>query len=172
MAMLRALFPQAAFVSWNHSIRAPINLRSASLTSEIDALIDSGTTDNFISPAIVTLFKIPTQPLEQPQNLRNVDGMPNKIGELTQVIYLTLQYRDSHTQMFYIADLGDDHMLLGMPFLSAKNPKINWTSGTFRGKIEAWTPNVHHRPFLPLAIRATQMKEMLQSQFIQFDPTI
>jgi hypothetical protein len=39
--------------------------------------------------------------------------------------------------MFYVADLGSDHMLLGMPFLSAKNPKINWTSGTFRGRIEA-----------------------------------
>jgi hypothetical protein len=89
-AMLRALFPQATFVSWNHSIRAPINPRSASLISEINALIDSGTTDNFISPAVVTLFKIPMQPLEQPQNLRNVDGMPNKIGKLTQVIYLTL----------------------------------------------------------------------------------
>ena len=88
--MLRALFPQAAFVSRNRSIRAPVNLRSSSLTSEIDTLIDSGATDNFISPAVVTLFKIPTQPLEQPQNLRNVDGTPNKIGELTQVIYLTL----------------------------------------------------------------------------------
>jgi hypothetical protein len=142
MAMLRALFPQAAFVSRNHSICAPVNLKSSSLTSEIDALIDSGATDNFISPAIITLFKIPTQPLEQPQNLRNVNGTPNKIGELTQVIYLTLQYKGSHTQMFYIADLGSDHMLLGMPFLSAKNPKINWTSGTFRGRIEAWTPNV------------------------------
>jgi hypothetical protein len=75
-------------------------------------------------------------------------------------------------QMFYVADLGDDHMLLGMPFLSAKNPKINWTSGTFRGKIEVWTLNVHHRPFLPLAIRAMQMKEMLQSQFINSGPTI
>jgi hypothetical protein len=172
MAMLRALFPQATFVSWNRSIRAPINLRSASLTSEIDALIDSGATDNFISPAIVTLFKIPTQPLEQPQNLRNVNGTPNKIGELTQVIYLTLRYKGSHTQMFYVADLGSDHMLLGMPFLSAKNPKINWTSRTFRGRIEAWTPNVHHRPFPPLAIKASQMKEMLQSQFINFDPAI
>ena len=88
--MLRALFPQAVFVSQNRSIHASVNLRSASLTSEIDALIDSGATDNFISPATVTLFKIPTQSLEQPQNLRNVDGTPNKIGELTQVIYLTV----------------------------------------------------------------------------------
>jgi hypothetical protein len=172
IAMLRALFPQATFVSWNYSICAPMNLRTSSLVSEIDALIDSGTTDNFISPAIITLFKIPTQPLEKPQNLRNVDGTPNKIGELTQVIYLTLWYQGSHIQMFYVADLEDDYMLLRMPFLFAKNPKINWTSGIFSGKIEAWTSNVHYWPFPPLAIRATQMKEMLQSQFINFNPTI
>jgi hypothetical protein len=91
------------------------------------------------------------------------DGTPNKIGKLTQVIYLTLQYKGLHMQMFYVADLGSDHMLLGMPFLSAKNPKINWTSGTFKGRVEAWTSNVYHRPFPPLAIRATQMKEILQS---------
>ena len=142
--MLRALFPQATFVSWNCSICAPVNLRSLSLVSEINALIDSGATDNFISSAVITLFQIPTQLLKQPQNLRNVDGTPNKIGKLTQVIHLTLQYKGSHTQMFYVADLGDNYMLLGMPFLSTKNPKINWTSGTFRGKIEVWTLNVHY----------------------------
>jgi hypothetical protein len=64
MAMLRALFPQAAFISQNHSICAPVNLRSSSLISEIDALIDSGATDNFVLPAVIMLFKINTQPLE------------------------------------------------------------------------------------------------------------
>jgi hypothetical protein len=39
--------------------------------------------------------------------------------------------------MFYAADLEDDYMLLGMPFLSTKNPTIDWTDGIFRGKIEA-----------------------------------
>jgi hypothetical protein len=81
--MLRALFPQAAFVSQNHLIHALINLRSSSLVSEIDALINSGVTDNFILPAVITLFKITTQPLEQPQKLRNVNGTLNKIGKLT-----------------------------------------------------------------------------------------
>jgi hypothetical protein len=46
--------------------------------------------------------------------------------------------------MFYIADLGDNYMLLGMPFLLAKNPKIDWTNGIFRGKIEVWTLDIHH----------------------------
>jgi hypothetical protein len=73
-------------------------------------------------------------------------------------------------QMFYVANLKDDYMLLGMPFLSAKNPKIDWTNRIFRERIEAWTPNVHYRPFLNLAISATQMKEMLHSQFINYKP--
>ena len=32
--------------------------------------------------------------------------------------------------LFYLTNLGEDHMLLGFPWLTAFNPKINWTEGT------------------------------------------
>jgi len=39
-------------------------------------------------------------------------------------------------------------MLLGMPFLAATNPNINWTNGMFKGKVitssmdaHKWIPN-------------------------------
>ena len=58
--------------------------------------------------------------------------------------------------MFYVINLGLDHMLLGMPFLAAMNPNINWTKGMFRGKVIAsfvdahkWIPNQDSRVYNP-----------------------
>jgi hypothetical protein len=126
--MLRAMFPQAAFLPRDRSIHATVNLRSLRIVSEVDALIDSGATDNFISPAVIEHFSIPTRPLAKPVDIRNVDGTVNKKGKILNVADLVLRFRrKSHTQTFYIADLGDDHMILGMPFLAATNPDINWS---------------------------------------------
>jgi predicted aspartyl protease len=124
--MLQAMFPQAAFLPKERSIHATVNLRSLQIVSEIDALIDSGATENFISPAVIEHFSIPTRPLGKPIDIRNVDGTVNKKGKVTHVADLVLRFRrKTHMQTFYIADLGNDHMILGMPFLAAKNPNIN-----------------------------------------------
>ena len=60
------------------------------------------------------------------------------------------------TYTFYIIHLGGDHMLLGMPFLAATNPNINWTKGMFRGKVITssidtykWTPNQDSEVYKP-----------------------
>jgi hypothetical protein len=40
-------------------------------------------------------------------------------------------------------NLESDEMLLGMPFLAAYNPDINWQDGTFSEDIIALTDNAH-----------------------------
>ena len=118
-AMLRTLFPQAAFVSTERSIRVPVNLRSKTLMSILDALIDSGATDNFLSPIVVKYFNLPTKELDKPKTIWNVDGTKNTIGDVTQTVDLSLKFIKNqkqqviHVQTFYIADLGSDYMLLG-----------------------------------------------------------
>jgi hypothetical protein len=160
--MLRVLFPQAIFIPHEQSIHVPVNLRSATLISEVDALVDSGATDNFISSAIIQHFGIPTQKLHKPRAIQNVDGKANKIGAVTHVADLTLRFKGTCTQTFYIVDLGEDHMLLGMPFLAATNPKINWSEGTFKGKIEASTLDAHHKHFAQNAVNPSLIKGSLQ----------
>ena len=58
--MLRAMFPKAILIPKDSSIHTSVNLRSTQLISEVDALIDSGATDNFISSDIIQQFNIPT----------------------------------------------------------------------------------------------------------------
>ena len=80
-----------------HSYSIPVNLWSLSLISEVDALIDSGAIDNFISPTIINHFDISTQTLTKSLPIQNVDGMPNKIGEITQAMNLFLRFKGTHT---------------------------------------------------------------------------
>ena len=65
-AMLRALFPQDIFITAQHSIRAPVTLHSHHYHGKVNALIDSGATDNFISPPLVKKYRIDTHTLENP----------------------------------------------------------------------------------------------------------
>jgi len=142
--MLRALFPNATFKSKNRAVHADIRFHSSTLHQEASALINSGTTNNFISPDLVDHFFIPTIKLPKPKTVQNIDGTRNSVGTIDQAAYLDLTYNGKkNTYNFYIIDLGEDHMVLGMPFLAAVNADINWTEGELQGKVIATTTDAH-----------------------------
>ena len=87
--MLRAIFPDAILIPKDSSIHTSVNLWSAQLISEVDALIDSGTMDNFISPDVIQQFDIPTRILDKQLAIRNVDGTPNKLSKVDRTVDLT-----------------------------------------------------------------------------------
>jgi hypothetical protein len=136
-------------VSSNLGNNCSRNTQSPRVT-DVQALVDSGTTDNFISPTLVKQCRIHTRTLEEPRTIRNVDGTKNTNGEADTVVLLEIKYKGNFTaQTFFVIDLGDDHMLLGMPFLAATNPEIDWTKGIFPGDIQAATPHQEKPRLLP-----------------------
>ena len=147
--MLRALFPNAVFKPNFDSVHALVIFHSRTLHSQVSTLIDSGASENFLSPDLIEHFSIPTHQIPKPKIVRNVDGIKNNISNVTHAATLRIHYQGKDTEhTFYVIDLGDDHMLLGMPFLKAANPHINWTHSKFKGKVYAltidankWTPN-------------------------------
>jgi len=142
--MLRALFPNAVFKSKNRAVHADIQFHSRTLHQEASALIDSGATDNFISLDLVDHFFIPTINPPKPKTVWNLDRTRNSIGTINQAAHLDLTYNGKkNTHNFYVIDLGEDHMVLGMPFLAAVNPEINWTEGELQGKVIAATTDAH-----------------------------
>ena len=156
--MLRAIFPQAVFIPNQRSVHANIKLHSRTLHSKVSALIDSGTTENFITPDIIKFFNIPTFMLPKPQIIHNVNGTKNRIGQVTEAANLDISYNNKrNVHIFYVIDLGNDHMLLGMPFMAATNPNIDWTRGEIYGTIIAASSDAHkwipdrnkkvHKPF-------------------------
>ena len=80
----------------------------------------------------------------KPRVIRNVDGTPNQIGRVIKATILNVHHNGERTtHIFYIVTLRDDHMLLGMPFLAATNPNIDWAQGKFKGKIYIGTANAN-----------------------------
>src|SRR6266403_6047619 len=137
MAMIQATFPSDVFIPRKRAVTIRINMHTRNLKANIDTLLDSGATDNFISPAEVNRFKIKTYPLSKPKIIRNVDGSKNSIRSVKSTCNLEVQHRNlKKTHRFFIIDLGSDCMLLGYPFLAAYNPKIDWTEGKVYGCIQ------------------------------------
>ena len=155
--MLRALFPQAVFIPQQKSVHASVQFHSRTLHSNVNALVDSGATESFISPSLVDHFSIPIQPIPTPRTVRNIDGTKNKIGQVTSAADLDIKHNGITTKhTFYVIDLGDDDMLLGMPFLAATNPDIDWSAGQFKDTVFAattdahkWTPNQDSKVYTP-----------------------
>ena len=137
--MIRAMYPEDVFIPWQRQVKVKVEVRTEGYKANILALLDSGATDNFIAPAIVNAFQIPTHNLSTPKVIRNVDGTQNSIGKVTQSVLLQVRYKDIETlQSFFVIDLGMDSMLLGYPFLATNNPQVNWSKGTLQGCVAAY----------------------------------
>jgi hypothetical protein len=106
---------------------------------------------------LVKQCRIHTRTLEEPRTIRNVDGTKNTNGEADTVVLFEIKYKGNFTaQTFFVIDLGDDRMLLGMPFLVATNPEIDWTKGIFPGDIQAATPGAVIKGAIIAATRDAQ----------------
>ena len=94
------------------------------------ALIDCGTTKNFINPSLVQCLLLPSQPIP-PLQAFNIDGTINKQGQITaatKVHCKATTFEDNLTLM--IIGLGWAQLVLGMPWLTKNNPCIDWVKKT------------------------------------------
>ena len=97
-------------------------------------MIDSGATDNLLTPTLAQRLGLKVQKLQIPKPILTVDGSLHKQGKITDYVNLNLRLgQQTHCQKFYIATLGQDRVILGYPFLQRFNPDINWKDGTIKG---------------------------------------
>ena len=55
------------------------------------ALIDSGATENFMKLSYAQKLRLPIKELREPQEVYNIDGTPNKGGEIKYYADLSVQ---------------------------------------------------------------------------------
>src|SRR5947208_2689816 len=99
-----------------------------------NALIDSGATDNFITPLLAKRLNLQVQKLRIPKPILTVDGSEHKQGRITDYVDLNLRLGNQRKkQRFYVATLGQDCAIIGFPFLRKFNLNIDWDKNEIRG---------------------------------------
>ncbi|KAF8673633.1 hypothetical protein RHS04_07597 [Rhizoctonia solani] len=108
-------------------------------TDPLKTLIDSGAMSNFISPAVVEKYKIPKTQLKNPQVVRMLDGTISQIGRIWHQVQLAVTANGhTHSIPFLVCPIGSTQAILGMTWLTAEAPLINWQQGlvTFPEQIQ------------------------------------
>ena len=96
----------------------------------VQALIDCGATISLIHQTLVKQFGIKARKLEQPISVFNVDGTPNKMGEITHYTEFIMKIGQHQEKIrLYISDLGRARIILGHRWLNKHNPEVDWKNG-------------------------------------------
>ena len=96
----------------------------------VKALLDSGATGIFADKKFVERNGFKLEKLERPVRIRNVDGTGNSGGLVTHEIEVNVYYQGHVERMrLDVCNLGKTEVILGMPWLAAHNPEINWDTG-------------------------------------------
>jgi hypothetical protein len=103
----------------------------------------------FIHPKVVEQLQLKKVELPKPQKVKNVDGTLNQSGEVTEGVILVIKYNGKpQKHLFYVANIGEDNLILGYPFLEAVNPEINWKEGIVEGTIILLTAKSHQEQLM------------------------
>ena len=112
-------------------------------------LVDSGATDNFIDPWLITRLGLGTRDLERPRKIWNINGTNNQAGMLTKYVNLSVRMgKREETMRFLVTSLGNEDLILGYPWLTTFEPQFNWTNG------------VIDTSYLPIVIRSMDWKSL------------
>jgi len=96
----------------------------------VKALLDSGATGLFIDTTFTKEKGFKMEKLKKPLLVRNVDGTMNAGGAITHQVECNMFFK-GHVERARtdICNLGKTELILGMPWLAAHNPEIDWEKG-------------------------------------------
>ena len=113
----------------------------------VKVLLDSGTTGIFMDKKMVAKYGFRLQKLERLVVVRNVDGINNSAGAIMHQVEVNVYYKNHVERMqIDVYDLGKTDIILGILWLQAHNPEINWKT------------EVKIIRYLPLCRRNTKLK--------------
>ena len=122
------------FVKSSPTMQIPVQLIIPSHTMkavDIRALIDSGASISCIDWGFVRKHKLPTQRLKTSIQARNADNSINSKGVIQFSTTLFLDVGGIARRItFHILSLGNENVILGLPWLKEVNPTINWVERT------------------------------------------
>jgi len=112
------------------SFKIPVTLWVYGKKVQIEALVDSGATTNFVDRVVIENNNLVTHKLANLYHVINVDSTPNKAGQITEYVRAYVEI-GSHktTQHLSVTNLGNKEIIIGYSYLYKHNPNINWQKG-------------------------------------------
>lgn len=90
-------------------------------------------------------MKLPRYALKHELEVHNVDGTPNKIGKITHYTKIIITIgRRTNWETFYLARLGQQKIILGLPWFRENNPDIDWITGQISWRSKQTNPWKNH----------------------------
>jgi hypothetical protein len=138
-------------------------IHSSKKRAEATTLVDSGATENFMNLNYAKWLGLPLKKLNHPRQVYNVDGTLNRGGSLEFFTDVQVQTGTNRTNMrFFLTNLGDHKLILGYPWFTAIQPKINWLRGWLDHSqlpIIIRSPDAARAKFLPRTSTPTRREQ-------------
>jgi len=124
----------------NDHIMVKIQLHGGKESVTINAMIDSGVTEDFIDQEVCNKHRIKMIKAKNPREIYLADGKPSAMGPVTHMTKVPLDI-SSHRELatFQVANLQNHELLLGMPWLREHNPTIDWNDKRITFNSERYT---------------------------------
>jgi len=96
----------------------------------VKALLDSGATGLFMDTIFAKEKGFKMEKMKNPLLVKNVDGTVNVGGAITHQVECNMFFKGHIERVrMDICNLGKTEVILGMPWLAAHNPEIDWEKG-------------------------------------------
>ena len=129
-------------------------------------LLDSGANANFISTQFVAKHNLPVVDTQSIRTVKLANGQRLRCNKVVQHVSVQMQtYTEPLT--FVVTDLDHYDVLLGKPWLTKKNPEIDWQRNTttfqWQGTTIQLTIKEEMQPGARLEISAIQLKRLMKT---------
>jgi len=113
----------------NDNIMVKIQLHRGKESVTINAMIDSGATEDFIDREVCNKHEIRMIKAKNPSEIYLGDRKPSTVGPVTYMTKVPMDI-SSHRELvtFQVANLQNHEVILGMSWLREHNPTINWNN--------------------------------------------
>ena len=151
----------------NDHIMVKVHIHGEKETVTINAMIDSGATEDFIDQDVCNKHGIKMIKAKNRREIYLADGKPSAMGPVTHMTKVPMDI-SSHRELatFQVANLQNHEVILGMPWLRIHNPTIDWNDEkiTFNDeRCTTWCLNSSHVAYAIPGVKA--LEENLITRF-------
>ena len=107
-----------------------VYIHTSNKRAETPALLDSGATENFINHRYATHLCLPIKRLPNPRKVFNVDGTPNKKGDIQFYTDLEVDWPRSGLGTWRTGFAPEPDLMFRFRFTHMAEPNIYWGSGS------------------------------------------